>query len=79
MPRKNTPSVGAQVIADTFLSDLEAERILDPSCSLAVIIQRAWDDGHGRGRAVALASCCTQCGWEPARCKCRGPLPVGES
>lgn len=75
MPRKKTPSLGAQHIADTFLADLDAERILDPSCTLAVIIQRTWDDASKRASAMARACCCPICGWEPSKCRCDGPRP----
>lgn len=43
-----TPSKEAQELADYFLSELEAEKIADPSFALALLIQGARDGADAR-------------------------------
>lgn len=48
---KGNPSTEAQDLAVSFLSDLDAERLADPSCSLASMLQGVRDGAEEKSAA----------------------------
>lgn len=46
--RTKTPSKEAQDLADEFLAAMEAEKLIDPSCTLACLIQGVKDGAESK-------------------------------